>query len=118
MATTKPFDRYTVQIHGGGEGRVGLLLCYQGTAFIGRIDFYPDGVTLPQDYLWHPTAIGEYVVLQMPMSRFEAVMATVRQEKPLALYIDVNRGVGAFTPGHGHLTTSEQEPVGEEEATP
>jgi hypothetical protein len=118
MATTKPFDRYTVQIQGGAEGRVGLLLCYQGTAFAGRVDFYPDGVALIQDYLWHPGPIGEYVVLHMPMSRFEAVMSTVRQEKPLALYIDVNRGIGASTNGHGHLTTSEREPVGEEEGTP
>jgi len=117
MPTTNAFNRYTVEIHGGADGRVGLLLCYQGTAFAGRIDFYPDGETLPQDYLWNVGG-GHYVVLQMPMSRFNAVMSTVRQEKPLALYIDVIAGTGATTLGHGHLRTSEHEPVGEEEATP
>lgn len=118
MATMNAFDSYTVRIYGGATGRVALMLCYNSSAFIGRIDFYPDGVVLPQDYLWHPTPSGEYVVLHMPMSRFESVMSTVRQETPLHLYIDVNRGMGALTQGHGHLATTEKEPVGEEEGTP
>jgi hypothetical protein len=118
MATMNAFDGYTVRIHGGATGRVALVLCHNSSAFVGRIDFYPDGLDLPQDYLWHPTPSGEYVVLHMPMSRFEAVMSTVRQETPLHLYIDVNRGIGASTQGHGHLATTEKEPVGEEEGTP
>jgi len=118
MATTKGFDKYVIRISGGNEGRVGLLLCYGGNSFVGRIDFYPEGASIPQDYLWHPTSIGEYVVLHMPMSRFESVMSTVRIEKPLHLYINVNRGTGATTYGQGHLATTEKEPVGEEEGTP
>lgn len=118
MATQKPFDRYEVRICGGNAGRVGLLMCYAGDSFVGRIDFYPDGIALAQDYLWHPNPVGEHVVLQMPMSRFESVLSTVRFEKPLQLYIDVNRGIGASTQGHGYLTTSEKEPIGEEEGTP
>lgn len=118
MATTNSFDRYVMRIYGGNESRVGILLCYSGNSFVGRIDFYPDGTTMPQDYLWHPTPTGEYVVLHMPMSRFELVMSTVRVEKPLHLYIDVNRGTGASTRGHGHLATTEKEPVGEEEGMP
>ena len=102
MATTNGFDKYVVRISGGNEGRVGLLLCYTGDSFVGRIDFYPDGAAMPQDYLWHPTSTREYVVL----------------EKPLHLYIDVNRGIGASTRGHGHLATTEKEPTGEEEGTP
>ena len=93
MATTNAFDKYVVRISGGVEGRVGLLLCYRGNSFAGRIDFYPSGAALPQDYLWHPNPTQEYVVLHMPMSRFESVMSTVRVEKPLHLYIDVNRGM-------------------------
>ena len=118
MATGNGFDKYVVRISGGNEGRVGLLLCYKGNSFVGRIDFYPDGTAMPQDYLWHPTSTGEYVVLHMPMSRFDSVMSTVRLEKPLHLYIDVNRGIGAYTSGHGHLATTEKEPTGEEEGTP
>jgi hypothetical protein len=118
MATMNAFDHYVVRIHGGATGRVALLLCYRSGAFVGRIDFYPDGVDLPEDYLWHPGGTGEYVVLHMPMNRFEAVMSTVRQDKPLHLYISVSRGSGAFTRGQGHLATSEKEPVGEEEGSP
>ena len=80
--------------------------------------FIQDGEPLGQDYLWHPNPIQEYVVLQMPMSRFEAVMSTVRQEEPLVLYIDVDRGPFSSTKGHGYLATSEKEPVGEEEGAP
>jgi hypothetical protein len=86
-----------------------------GSAFVGRIDFYPDGFKMPEDHLWHPQGPGEYIVLQMPMSRFEAVMQTVRFEKPLQLYINVDRGIGAITKGLGYLTTSDKEPTGEEE---
>ncbi len=118
MATTNGFDKYVGRISGGDDSRVGLLLCYSGNSFVGRIDFYPDGATIPQDYLWHPTSTREYIVLHMPMNRFESVMSTVRVEKPLHLYINVNRGIGASTPGHGHLATTEKEPIGEEEGTP
>ena len=118
MATRRDFNNYTVRIYGDAEGRVGILMCYSDSSFAGRIDFYPDDTTLPQDYLWHPSSTGEYVVLHMPMSRFEAVMSTVRLEKPLHLYINVDRGTGVSTQGHGYLTTSDKEPVGEEEGTP
>ncbi len=118
MATQKPFDRYEVKIYGGNAERVGLLMCYAGDSFIGRIDFYPDGTDFVQDYLWHPGPVGEYVVLHMPMNRFESVLSTVQFEKPLQLYIDVNRGVGAYTRGHGYLATSEKEPIGEQEGMP
>ena len=117
MATTNGFDKYVVRITGGNEGRIGLVLCYSGNSFVGRIDFYPDGTTMPQDYLWHPSSVGEYVVVHMPMSRVESVMSTVGMEKPLHLYIDVNRGSGVVTPGQGHLATTEKEPIGEEEGT-
>ena len=118
MATSNSFDSYVIRIYGGNTGRTGLLMCYNSNSFVGRIDFYPDGDTLPQDYLWHPNPVGQYVVLHMPMSRLEMIMSTVRVEKPLHLYIDVDRGTGAFTQGHGHLATTEKEPIGEEEGTP
>lgn len=113
----KSFDRYEVQISGGSAGQAGMLLCHSGSAFVGRIDFYPEGAAIPQDYLWHPGGTSEYVVLKMPWSRFGDVLAMVRTEKPLFLYINVTRGPGVTTPGFGHVTTSstEREPVGEEE---
>lgn len=119
MTTTKGFDKYKVRIQGSSTtDRVALLLCFSGDGFVGRIDFFPDGADIPQDRLWHPTPAKESVVLAMPMSRFDAVMSTVRQEKPLHLYIDVDRGTGASTQGHGQLSTTDKEPVGEEEGGP
>lgn len=118
MATMNGFDTYKVRIYGGNSGRTAMLLCHDGGSFVGRIDFYPDSGTLPEDYLWHPNPSAAYVVLHMPMSRFHAVMTTVRQEKPLHLYINVNRSGGSLTPGEGHLATTDEEPVGEQEGIP
>jgi hypothetical protein len=114
MATTKAFDSYEIQIAGGNDGRVALVMCYQGASFVGRIDFHPDGSALGSDYLWHPASrTVTYVVLQMPISRFGDVVATLRQEKPLQLYINVDAGFGAATNGRGCLKTGAREPVGE-----
>ncbi len=118
MATKKGFDQYVVRINGGNDGRVGLVMCYSGNSFVGRIDFYPDGEALPKDYLWHPGSSGECVILHMPMSRFDSVLSTIREESPLNLYINANNGGGASTQGFGYLTTTDKEPVGEEEGTP
>jgi hypothetical protein len=54
----------------------------------------------------------------MPISRFDSILSTVRTEKPLHLYINVDRGIGASANGQGHLATTGREPVGEEEGTP
>ena len=114
MTTTKAFDSYEISINGGNSGRVALIMCYQGTNFVGRIDFQPDGAALGSDYLWHPSSPNiTYIVLQMPVSRFAVVAETLRQEAPLQLYIDVNAGIGAATNGRGSLATGTREPVGE-----
>ena len=118
MATTKNFDKYVIRITGGNTGRVGLLLCYSGNSFVGRIDFYAEDASLPQDYLWHPNPVSTYVVLHMPFSRMETILSILRNEKPLHLYISANRGTGSSTPGYCHIATTEKEPVGEEEGLP
>jgi hypothetical protein len=114
MATTKTFDTYEISINGGNSGRLALIMCYQSGIFVGRIDFQPDGTALGSDYLWHPNSPSDTsIVLQMPLSRFAIVAETLRQEKPLKLYIDVNAGIGVTTNGRGCLATSTHEPVGE-----
>jgi len=114
VATTKAFNSYEIQIGGGNSGRVALIMCYQGTSFVGRIDFHPDGAALGSDYLWHPaTPSVTYVVLQMPVSRFAIVAETLRRESPLKLYINVDAGFGAATNGSGYLGTGAKEPIAE-----
>ncbi len=115
MATLNRFDKYVMRIFGGNDQRAARLLCYSGSSFVGRIDFYPDGAPMPQDFLRHSTRTEQFIFLTMSMSRFESVISTIRVEKPLHLYIDVNRGTVAQTRGLGHLATSAKEPVGEEE---
>jgi len=99
-----------------------MIFCYGAGRLVGRIDFYAEGVALPLDLLTGPdldlTSERLMVILSMPMTRFEAVMSTLRNEKPLVLYIDVDRVGQSATRGEGCLGTSLKEPVGEEEAGP
>ena len=114
MSTTKSFNSYDMQINGGNSGRVALILCYQAGGFVGRIDFYPDSEALTSDYLWYPSSPSDtYIVLKMPVSRFDVVANTLRQEAPLQLFIDVDAGIGVLTNGNGSLATSQHEPIGE-----
>ena len=114
MATTKDFDSYDMQVSGGTTGRVALILCYKGNSFVGRVDFQADGTALSSDFLWHPASPTiTSIVLQMPMSRFDVVVNTLRQERPLKLHIDVDYQGGATTAGHGYLGTGIHEPIGE-----
>jgi hypothetical protein len=123
MAVNKPFNRYILYMFGTLTNNViARLYCYQDNVWAGRIDFYADGVYLPVDYLHHPNPRTQGIILNMPMSRLEEVMATVRQEEPLRLWINFDpdpppatttRRVG----GYGLLATS-MEPVGEEESGP
>jgi hypothetical protein len=104
MATTKDFDSYDMQVSGGNTGRVALVKCYKGNSFVGRVDFQADGTALSSDFLWHPSSPTiTSIVLQMPMSRFDVVVNTLRQERALKLHIDVDYQGGATTDGHGHL---------------
>ena len=123
MSTTKEFDRYVLRIYGRNEGTVAHLMCFMGPnisggykSLAGIITFKPDGSVMPQDRLCYYNPNVVYITLYMPWSRFDAVMSTLRAEKPLHLYINANIEAGeTTTPGYGHLATSEQEPIGEEE---
>lgn len=108
---TRHFDEYRLRIYGTLVSSVGARLwCYDKDGLVGRIDFYPDGVRLPMDRLDDPEK--RTILLNMPMSRFDAVMDTVRLEKPLWLLLNY----GIPTPGSDWgMLGSDMEPVGEEE---
>lgn len=118
MATRKSFDNYIIKMLGGNKGRIALILCYQGKSYIGRIDFYPDGEKLPDDYLWTPKPSNEHIIIHMPISRFEAVLSFIRNEKNLYMKIDVMRKKGVGIHGQGALINSDRDPTTEEEGTP
>lgn len=118
MAITRGFNRYEVKILGGDAGRVALILCYDNDIAVGRIDFYPDTEKIPDDYLWYPNKDHEYIILHMPLSRFDMIMSIVKERSPLYLYINAereNQGIGSH--GTGYLSTSAKDPEGESEGT-
>lgn len=120
----RTFNTYDVRILGGSGKLCAILSCYNYNSYSGNIRFYADGVNLPPDYLIDPK-IGEikvpnqeeWIMLSMPMSRFEAIMSTVRLESPLCLQINFDKKskTGWATEGTGHIATTEKELVGEEE---
>ena len=100
----KEFDNYEIYHFSGGSAAVHIM-CFQGTSLhnrVGSILFYPDDAALPanQNRSYGPK-------LYFPLSRFDEVIATLRQEKPLYLRLDLDTLVGI-------VATPEREPVGEE----
>lgn len=88
--------------HGNTNGYTVLINCFQANTLRATLFFYRDGVT-PQ-----PSTISSGVIyLRFTEARFNEVIATLREEKPIFVsYNDLS--------GSAYLSTS-TEPVGEEE---
>jgi|SRR5215210_6700135 len=82
-----------------------LIYCYQGTTFVGRIEFYKA-----------ETAVGSLasqIVSGQPwvryrIDRFPDVYQLLLHEKPLNLHVNGDNGIGI-------VSTADFEPTGEEE---
>ncbi|MGH9224693.1 MAG: hypothetical protein ACRD2W_13155 [Acidimicrobiales bacterium] len=79
-----------------------MVYCYRSTAYVGRIVFFNDGAALP------PNANLNGPSIHFPISRFGDIIDTLRTEKPLYLFLNLENLVGS-------LGTADFEPVGEEE---
>jgi hypothetical protein len=103
----KDFDSYSfwyVSDSGfAGTVNAAQIECYKAGAFIGRLNFIKEGETLPAN-----DVIGGYPYVYYHLSSFRDVIATLRYDKPLVLYVDSDSHVGAIGTG--------TEPVGEQEA--
>jgi hypothetical protein len=102
------FDKYTLTYLGGktqGADLAARISCFNAAgATVGMIQFFPDtALTLTNQY------VGGIPVLNMPLSRFNDIITTLRYEKPLRISINTD---SAF----GHISTAAQEPTGEQEA--
>jgi hypothetical protein len=87
------------------RGQTAIIQCYMDDKPVGSIIFYRDGIIIPPS---DPTGLG-IIGLSMRESRFNNVISTIREEKPLFIGInDVNNW--------GGITTSKDEPIGEEES--
>ena len=117
----KAFNKYTLEIWAFDTNRevAAQILCYQDTQFIGRIDFYTTDPP-PASYLWHPNGTSDpnqiYIVLAMPIERFEAVEEILRTEKPFGLELwPIGQLFGSYTDGYGGVLLSlDEELVGQQ----
>ena len=98
------FDSYKISYY-SGRPLAAIATCLQGPNVVGRIRFYEDDATLPDDMEEASGAIR----LHYPLSRFNEVITTLREEKPLRITLPT---VGPS----GWVGTGEKEPVGEEES--
>src|SRR5579864_2756347 len=117
----KPFNKYTLDIWSSvNDGVAAQILCYQDKAFVGRLDFYVNE-KLPVSYLWHPNGTSDpnqiYLVLAMPIERFEAIEEILRTENPFGLELwPEGEMTGATTDGYGgELRSLAEETVGQDQ---
>jgi hypothetical protein len=116
----KHFNRYALEIYASVDrGIAAQILCAQNTFFIGRIDFYVNEA-VPASYLWNPNNSADptqiYIVLAMPIDRFEAVEEILRSEQAFGLELSPSGPMtGAVTDGFGGvLRNLSEEPVDRE----
>jgi hypothetical protein len=110
MATLiNPFDTYQIFYYGGtAPSPAARIQVYQAGAFTGEMNFFPlPPASVPANTTIAPlgTAVPS---LNYELSRFNDVVETLRQEKPLYLFLDTSSATGM-------LATTDLEPVGEQE---
>lgn len=104
---TNGFDTYQAFIYSGPTQFQAIIQVYAAGILNGRIGFYPDaGPVIPNGEI-QPIS-NKIPAINYPVSRLDAIMAMLRYEKPLYLFLDTGTGIG-------FVGTAQQEPVGEQE---
>lgn len=106
-----PFDNYKVYVFGEGPDpsfdRAAVIGCFQGDKFVGRLTFYTDDATIPQNgYLWEQGL--RQVYLNFPMKRYDDIITMLREEETLFLRINT-------VSKDGFVSTSDEQPIGKAE---
>ncbi|QFZ20745.1 hypothetical protein [Saccharothrix syringae] len=101
----KNFDSYSIVHSSNNSGYEADIACFTTgtTNMIGRIIFFKDGAPVPPN-----VSLAYGPEIHFPLSRLREVVDTLRQEKPLYLWLDTDSLVGA-------VGTTDKEPAGEEE---
>jgi hypothetical protein len=94
------FDSYKYWYYSGHPYEV-LVYCYKGGIYVGRIVFFKDELVEPNFSAPEPS-------IHYPISRFADVIGTLRYEKPLYLFLNLDNLIGL-------LATDDFEPTGEQE---
>lgn len=109
MATvTAKFDNYRIFYYSSyplDAYYEALIYCYQGTTFVGRIEFYKPA-TAPGSLA--SIISGGQPFVRYRIDRFPDVQQILLNEKPLYLFVNDANGIGT-------LGTDELEPTGAEE---
>ncbi len=110
---TKEIQKYSIYMFSsreviGTSAFVARIYIYgpPGNTYRGRLDFYPDGVTLPDAQF---DAATERFILRYNLCQFHALVDMLRNEKPI--FVTYNAPTSAFI-------RCGLEPVGEEETGP
>lgn len=101
------FDTYRIHHYSSNNiyGGTAIILCYNGSSYKGSLYFYKEGVTIPAGKY---SSTGGYIYLRFSENRFNEIITTLREEKPLSIGFNEVRSSGWITTSH--------EPVGEEES--
>ena len=102
MATVrKDFDAYKIFYYSGFTYEA-LIECFKEGVLVGRMVFFKEGHIPPNKNY------GSGPSIHYSLDRFDDVITTLRHEKPLFLFLNLDTLSGM-------LATSELEPTGEEE---
>jgi len=96
------FDSYRLAYYALGKYPRVTIWCFKGNVQVGQIEFREQSV------LGAPLLSTVGPVLFYPLEQFNDIITILRYEKPLYLYLWPNLEQGG-------VSTSEQEPVGEQE---
>lgn len=98
----KDFDSYKIW-YSSGHPYDAHIYCYKEGTYVGRFVFYKDGQNVPPN-----SNLPSGPSLHYPLSRFNDIVSILRYEKPLYLFLNTANNIG-------HLATSQNEPVGDQE---
>jgi len=107
MATIfAPFDTYTVYYTARGQDAqffAAVINCYQQDDWVGQIQFLPKSLPFNTG---GGMGSSNLLILYYSLDEFHNVFTIIRDEKPLALWFDLDNK-------YGYVLTTDQEPVGE-----
>jgi hypothetical protein len=102
------FDTYKIQYFSSYQGFLpdAQIFCYQGTTFVGQIEFHKAETS--NDALGCGVLDAGKPYVRYRSDRFRDVYRLLLHEKPLFLWVDEMKG-------NGSVGTADYEPIGEEE---
>jgi hypothetical protein len=104
----KQFDSYKIWYYSAFSYEA-LIYCYSSGKFVGRMVFFNDNETIPQNGIMNPFGpSSDEPTIHFSISKFNDIINILRFEKPLYLFLNTTNWIGI-------LATDNLEPTGEQE---